>query len=155
MKMLKTTVIATALLASSPLIFANTNVSANASAEVNANGGGLLSNIGQGIHNTADKVGNGIEKGVDKTREVSKDAWDGTKILPLKSVMVSKKVSIRPVMCQKMLGMATKNVAGKVGTGVEKVSTKLVKSLKMLGMALKILLIKSVQVLKLESIKVK
>ena len=72
MKMLKTTVLATALLATSPL-FANTDVGASASVDANANPG-LLSQIGQGIHNTADKVGSGIETGVDKTREVSKDA---------------------------------------------------------------------------------
>lgn len=128
MKMLKTTVIATALLASSPL-FANTDVSANASAEVGTNGG-ILSNIGQGIHNTADKVGNGLEKGVDKTREVSKDAWDGTKNTAAKVGTGVEKGVDKTRDVSKDAWDGTKNVADKVGTGVEtgidkgKVATK-------------------------------
>ena len=55
MKMLKTTVLATALLATSPL-FANTEVGASASVDANANPG-LLSQIGQDNNKNKEKVG--------------------------------------------------------------------------------------------------
>lgn len=128
MKMLKTTVIATALLASSPL-FANTDVSANASAEVGTNGG-VLSNIGQGIHHTAEKVGAGIEKGVVKTRDVSKDAWDDTKHVADKVGTGVEKGVDKTRDVSKDVWHDTKHVADKVDTDVKtgidkgKVATK-------------------------------
>lgn len=78
--LIKTTVLTTALLATSPL-FANTSTSGqvSGSAEVSTQNSGLLKNLSQGVHHTADRVGAGIEKGVDKTREVSKNTWEGTK----------------------------------------------------------------------------
>ena len=85
--MLKTTLITTALLATSPL-FANTSV--NATAEIKTEQPSILHNVtqgvkdtahkaGHGIQNTAVKVDHGVEKGVDKTRTVTKNAWENTK----------------------------------------------------------------------------
>ena len=83
MKMLKTTLITTALLATSPL-FANTSVN------IKTDQPSILHNVtqgvkdtahkaGHGIQNTAVKVDHGVEKGVDKTRTVTKNAWENTK----------------------------------------------------------------------------
>ena len=87
MKMLKTTLITTALLATSPL-FANTSV--NATADIKTEQPSILHNVTQGVKDTAHKAGHGIqntavkvdhsvEKGVDKTRTVTKNAWENTK----------------------------------------------------------------------------
>ncbi|ALD02012.1 hypothetical protein AMQ28_06305 [Acinetobacter sp. TTH0-4] len=87
MKMLKITLITTALLATSPL-FANTSV--NATADIKTEQPSILHNVtqgvkdtthkaGHGIQNTAVKVDHGVEKGVDKTRNVTKNAWENTK----------------------------------------------------------------------------
>ena len=87
MKMLKITLITTALLATSPL-FANTSV--NATADIKTEQPSILHNVTQGVKNTAHKAGHGIqntavkvdhgvEKGVDKTRTVTKNAWENTK----------------------------------------------------------------------------
>lgn len=87
MKMLKITLITTALLATSP-IFANTSV--NATADIKTEQPSILHNVTQGVKNTAHKAGHGIqntvvkvdhgvEKGVDKTRTVTKNAWENTK----------------------------------------------------------------------------
>lgn len=85
--MLKITLITTALLATSPL-FANTSV--NATADIKTEQPSILHNVTQGVKNTAHKAGHGIqntavkvdhgvEKGVDKTRTVTKNAWENTK----------------------------------------------------------------------------
>lgn len=87
MKMLKITLITTALLATSPL-FANTSV--NATADIKTEQPSILHNVTQGVKNTAHKAGHGIqntavkvdhgvEKGVDKTRTVTKNACENTK----------------------------------------------------------------------------
>lgn len=87
MKMLKITLITTALLATSPL-FANTSV--NATADIKTEQPSILHNVTQGVKNTAHKAGHGIqntavkvdhgvEKGVDKTLTVTKNAWENTK----------------------------------------------------------------------------
>lgn len=86
-KLIKTSLIATALCASAPL-FANTTshttgASANAhlstSAEVETNNKGLIKTLSQGTSNAAERVGQGIEKGVDNTKNFSKDKWQDTK----------------------------------------------------------------------------
>lgn len=89
MKTIKTVLITTALLATSPL-FANTAVNASANAEVKTGEQGVLHSItsgvsntahkaGEGIQHTAEKVDQGVAVGVDKTRSTSKKVWDGTK----------------------------------------------------------------------------
>ena len=77
---LKATLLATSLLASVP-VFAATSTSAqvNTNAEVKAEKPGVITRVNQGVHNTADKVGHGIEKGVDNTKEFTKDKWQATK----------------------------------------------------------------------------
>ena len=102
---IKTAVITTALFASAS-IFANTASTTasgqiSSSAEVQTPNKGLLSKLNQGVHNTADKVGTGIEKGVDKTREVSKNTWEGTK------------------NASHAVGNGVQNTADKVGLGIE------------------------------------
>ena len=83
---MKTTVLATALMTSAS-IFANTtsttgtsvNGQVSTSAEVQTNNKGVISSLNQGVHNAADKVGHGIEKGVDNTKEFTQDKWQDTK----------------------------------------------------------------------------
>lgn len=77
---LKATLLATSLFASVP-VFAATTPSAqvNTNAEVKAEKPGVITRVNQGVQNTADKVGNGIEKGVDNTKEFTQDKWQATK----------------------------------------------------------------------------
>lgn len=82
---IKTTLVVTSLFASAS-IFANTTTTGasasgqvSSSAEIQTNNKGVISSLNQGVHNAADKVGHGIERGVDNTKTFTKDKWQDTK----------------------------------------------------------------------------
>lgn len=82
---IKTTLVVTSLFASAS-IFANTTTTGasasgqvTTSAEVQTNHKGVISSLNQGVHNAADKVGHGIEKGVDNTKTFTQEKWQDTK----------------------------------------------------------------------------
>ena len=70
----KTTLITAALFATTPL-FANTAVEAKAEVQQpNA-----VQNLKQDLNQTAQKAGDKIEKGVDKTKTFTQEKWQDTK----------------------------------------------------------------------------
>ena len=81
MKLLKHSLIGAALLAASPVLFANTAISANSSTQVavQAQTPGVLNNLGQDIKTIAHKTGDTVVQGAEHTKEASQAKWDTTK----------------------------------------------------------------------------
>ena len=82
---IKTSLVVASLLTSASIFANTTTTGASASGhissttEVQSNNTGVLSSINHGVHNAAEKVGQGIEKGVDNTKSFTKEKWQDTK----------------------------------------------------------------------------
>lgn len=113
MNMIKPTLITFALLSSASL-FANTTAvgQASSSTEVADKNTSLLQSVKEGVSDSATKVGNGIEKGADKTKTFTKDKWQDTKKFTSEKseALKDKSVKAKDVVVED--GKKTKNYLG-------------------------------------------